>query len=104
MTLLLPHIQRAVDNYYKNFLTVSPSVGLYNITVLSATREGEYRTFDFLLKLELHPYVGPHLGVGLDNITLRVNPVNNVTIEKYEHIKSYDLPKNYQNIIKKKLP
>lgn len=104
MTLLLPYIQRSVDDYYKDYLTISPIIAPYDVKILKADRVGEYRTFDFLLKIELHPYVGPHLDVGLDYITIRVNPVNNVKIEKYEHVKSYNLPDNYQNIIKKELP
>jgi hypothetical protein len=104
MTLLLPSLQNAVDNYYKDYLSVTPTVASYDVPILSMDRIGESGTFDFRMKLELHPYVGPHLDVGLDYITVRVNPVDKVKIEKFEHIKSYDLPSYYQNIIKKKLP
>ena len=104
MTLLLPSIQSATDDYYKEFLTVSPMIAPYDVLVLSVDRPNGYRTFDFLLKLELHPYVGPHLDVGLDYITISVNPVNNVKVQKYEHIKTYELPSYYQNVIKKGLP
>jgi len=104
MTLLLPTIQNTVDNYYKEYLTESPTIAPYDVTILSIDRVGEYRTFDFLLKLELHPYLGPHLDVGTDYITLRINPVDYVKVEKFEHIKSWELPPHYQNIIKKKLP
>jgi hypothetical protein len=93
-----------VDNYYKEYLTESPTIAPYDVTILSVDRVGEYRTFDFLLKLELHPYLGPHLDVGTDYITLRINPVNYVKVEKFEHIKSWELPPHYQNTIKKKLP
>jgi hypothetical protein len=104
MTLLVPNLQYEVDNYYKEYLSVTPTVAPYDVPILSMDRISESGTFDFRLKLELHPYVGPHLDVGLDYITVRVNPVDKVKIEKFEHIKSYDLPSYYQNIIKKKLP
>lgn len=104
MTLLLPNLQNEVDNYYKEYLSVTPSVAPYDVPILSIERIGENGTFDFRMKLELHPYVGPHLDVGLDYITVRVNPVDKVKIEKFEHIKSYELPSYYQNIVKKKLP
>ncbi|WP_368488783.1 DUF3888 domain-containing protein [Clostridium sp. BJN0013] len=104
MTLLLPILQNTVDNYYKEYLSVSPMVAPYDISVLRMDRLGENETFDFRLKLELHPYVGPHLDVGLDYITIKINPVDKVKIEKFEHIKNYELPSYYQNIIKKKLP
>lgn len=104
MTMLLPSLQNAVDNYYKEYLSVSPTVAPYDVTILKLNRLGENRTFDFLLKLELHPYVGPHLNVGLDYITIRINSVAKVKVEKFEHIKSYELPSYYQDIVKKKLP
>lgn len=68
MTLLLPILQNTVDNYYKEYLSVSPIVAPYDISVLSMDRIGDNRTFDFRLRLELNPYVGPHLYVGLDYI------------------------------------
>jgi hypothetical protein len=102
--LLLPNIQEAVNNYYKEYLSVLPMVAPYDITVLSAERVGGYRAFDFRLKLQLRPYVAPHNDVGLDNITISIKPSNNINVEKYEHIKSYNLPPYYSNIIKKNLP
>jgi len=104
MILLLPILQNTVNNYYGEYLLVSPMVAPYNISILSMDRLGEDGTFDFRLKLELHPYVGPHLDVGLDYITIRLNPVDRVKIVKFEHIENYNLPSYYQNIIKKKLP
>lgn len=104
MTLLLPYIQNEVDKFYKEYLTDPPGVAPYGIYILEAYRINYYRGFDFRLKLELHPYVGSHLSVGTDYITLRVKPGENVIIEKFEHIRSYELPPYYQNIIKKKLP
>ena len=104
MTLLLPNLQNTVHNYYKEYLSVIPSVAPYDVYILRMDRIGENGTFDFRMKLELHPYIGPHLDVGLDYITVRVNPVDKVKIEKFQHIKSYGLPPYYQNVIKKKLP
>lgn len=104
MTLLLPNLQNAVDNYYKEYLSLSPMVAPYDISILSMDRIGENGTFDFRLKLELHPYVGSHLDVGLDYIAIRINPVDKVKIEKFEYIKNYELPSYYKDIIKKKLP
>ncbi|MCI2041300.1 MAG: DUF3888 domain-containing protein [Clostridium luticellarii] len=104
VTLLLPILQNAVDNYYKEYLSVSPVIAPYDISVLSIDRLGGNETFDFCVKLELHPYVGPHLDVGLDHITIKINSTGRVKVEKFEHIRNYELPSYYQDIIKKKLP
>ena len=47
------------------------------------------------------PYVGPHNSVGIDDITFKVNASGEVLMEKFEHIKSFDIAPNYKNIIKK---
>ena len=103
ITLLLPHLQKAINNYYKDYLTYSPNVAPYTVHILDAQRPSS--SVDFVIKLKVDSYVGSHLDVGVDYITVRVNPVVNVKIEKYEHINSYynELPPNYQNIIKKRI-
>lgn len=102
VSLLMPEIQKSVDNYYKEFLTDTPMVAPYDVTILKAERPNGYRTFVFLLELEVHPYIGAHNSVGVDHITIRVGGSGDVKVEKFEHVKSYELPPNYQNIIKKK--
>ena len=101
ISLLLPYIQKEVDTYYLKYLTSPPMVAPYTVYVLSAERPNGYRTFIFKLKLQVNCYIGPHNSVGLDNITATVGGSGDVKIEKFEHIKSYELPPNYQDIIKK---
>jgi len=40
----------------------------YDVTIISVDKIGEYRTFDFILKLELIQYLGRHLDSGTDYI------------------------------------
>ena len=101
ITLLLPCLQKEVNNYYKEYLTEMPTVAPYDVPILRVDRVGGNGRYDFRLKLELHPYVGPHLDVGLDYITVRVNSGDKIIVEKFEHIKSYPLPWNWEHIIKK---
>jgi len=101
ISLLLPYIQKEVDKYYSEYLTDTPMAAPYTVYVLSAERQLGYRSFLFKLKLQVNSYTGPHIGVGLDYITLTVGGSGDVKVEKFEHIKSYELPPNYQDIIKK---
>jgi hypothetical protein len=101
MSLLLPYIQNEVDKYYSKYLIDTPMVAPYTVYVLSADRPNGYRSFVFNLKLRVDSYIGPHIDVGQDYIYLTVEGGGNVKIEKFEHIKSYKLPPNYQDIIKK---
>jgi hypothetical protein len=101
ISLLLPYINKEIDKYYSKYLTDTPMVAPYTVYVLSAERPNGYRTFFFRLKLQVDSYIGPHLDVGLDYITVTVGGSGDVKIEKFEHIKSYELPPSYQHIIKK---
>jgi hypothetical protein len=104
ITLLDPSIQKAVNNYYKKYFKILPTVAPYEVDVLGIDRPFGYRTFVFVIKVQVMPYIGPHNSVGVDNITLKIEPGSKVQIEKYEHIKSFELPSNYQNAIIDKWP
>ena len=100
LSLLLPYIQEEVDKYYSKYLTTTPMVAPYTVYVLKAERQNGYRSFRFDLKLRVDSYIGPHIGVGIDHITVTVGGSGDVEVNKFEHIKSYELPPNYQHIIK----
>lgn len=102
LSLLEPYTEKTIDDFYSKYLTDLPGSAPYFESVLSVQRIGnEPRTFDFLIKLEVAPYIGPHNSVGVDHITFRVRASGEVTLEKFEHIKSFEIAPNYQNIIKK---
>lgn len=91
LLLLLPYIQQSVNDYYKENVGYLPTVDPWDIDVLSIERPNGYRTFLFLLKLQLTPYLGAHNTIGLDHITIRV-ALCDVKVEKFEHIESYPIP------------
>ncbi|WP_055668844.1 DUF3888 domain-containing protein [Desnuesiella massiliensis] len=68
MTMLTPYIQKAVDNYYGRHYAVDPVA-----EILSIDRPNGYRTFYFIIKLQVAPYQGAHNAVGVDQITLSVS-------------------------------
>lgn len=74
------------------------------VYVLKAARLGGYRAFTFRLKLKVSAYIGPHINIGDDYMTIKMEGEGKVIIEKFEHIKSYylELPSNYKHIIIKK--
>lgn len=102
-SLLIPYIQRSVDKYYSEFLTDMPKVDPWDIDILSVERPNGYHTFFFVIKIEVMPYVGPHITVGVDRLTIIVSGAGNVEVKEFKHIENSILPPYYQNIIKKKL-
>ncbi|MDT8715891.1 DUF3888 domain-containing protein [Clostridium sp. 19966] len=91
MLLLLPHITNAVEKQYGKFYSVDPSA----IKVLELVRPLGYKTNIFNIKLRVAPYIGPHDAIGLDDITLKIEP-EKITLLKFQHIKSYKIPEHLQ--------
>jgi len=87
--LLFNNIQDSLESYYKRPVQYDH----FGINILEATRPDGYRTFRFLLKLGVKPFIGAHngIGIGIDNITFEISP-SEVIMKKFEHIKSFELP------------
>jgi len=98
ITLLMPSVNAAIENYYKEYLNYAPTDDPWFIKI-SKTEKVKDNTYEFLVKVELTPYIGPHNSVGLDHITFRIMPWGEVILEKYEHIESYPIAPNWSNII-----
>jgi len=96
MGLLTPHIHKAVSDHYEKNTGFSPNVDPWDINILSIERPNGYRTFLFVIKIEVSPYLGAHNAIGVDHLTIRVSS-GEVEVEKFEHIKSYSIPPNYRN-------
>ena len=99
-SLLLPAIDEFIGDYYSNFLTETPTVYPYQITILNMERISKYRSFEFLITIEVTPVVGPHIEVGKDHLTFYIAP-SILKIRKFEHIETYELPPNWQHIKKR---
>ena len=100
ISLLVPYMQKEINNYYKEYLTELPIIFPYSVDIVNIEREGGS---GFLIKLEViaHPFVGPINTVGDDRMIIETGAFGSVSIKKFEHIKSYPLPMNWQHIVKK---
>lgn len=86
VTLLAPYITKEVEKNYGELLQYD----LFSIEFLSIQRS-EYRSYSFLIKVQIKPFVGAHNTIGIDNLTIRVSP-GRTRVESFEHIKSFPLP------------
>ena len=75
--LLLPHMQEKLAEAYSDVFSVpgSPDIYPYFVDVKHTERVNGFRGFDFLITLDLHPTVGPHIPVGEDIFTYRISPM-----------------------------
>lgn len=101
ISLLMPHIQRPINHYYSKLLTETPVVYPYFVDVVEVERLQGYRSFDFMVRLKVDSVVGPHISVGTDLLTFRLDSSGKVKLVKFEHIKTYELPNNWKHILKK---
>jgi len=58
-----------------------------------------YRSFSFLVTLEVTPVVGPHISVGKDRLTFDIG-ARGVELTKYEHLETHELPLNWKHVMK----
>ena len=100
-SLLLPYIQKSVDDYYSKFLIHGGLVDPWDIEILRIERPNN--NFQFVIKMQVRPYVGPHISIGVDHITITVDGTGEVKVNNFEHIRSdyLNLPPHWQHIIKK---
>ena len=94
VTLIEPYISSEVETHYGQPLLYD----LFDIKFLKMERPS-YRSFDFTIKLQIRPFVGPHDTVGIDNITIRINP-SETQVEEFKHIKSIPIPPNLKEYYK----
>lgn len=86
VTLLEPYITNEVEKHYGQLLQYD----LFDVEFLKIDRL-EYRSFSFIIKLQIRPFVGAHNTIGIDNITMKVSPIK-TEVCKFEHIKSFQIP------------
>ncbi|MFC5406572.1 DUF3888 domain-containing protein [Cohnella soli] len=100
MNFLNPYINDAVHDYYQHLLRESPLVYSYFVDVIESHRVNGFRGFILSLTLDVTPVVGPHIPVGEDRLTFEISAGPKVRLVKYTHVKTHELPPNWQDIIK----
>lgn len=101
LMLFLP-IDESIRGYYSKIITIDPHVYPYDIKVIQVQRIEGFRSFHFLYTLDVEPVVGPHLSVGKDRLVFEISPIipDLVKLNKFEHLKTYDLPPNWKHILR----
>lgn len=99
LTLLTPKIQEQINQYYKEKLTESPTYAPFLDPVNMLV--GYFDSHIDVIVI-ITPYVGPHINVGMDKISFKIDNRGTVEVLDYEHIKDYELPPNWKHIIKVK--
>ncbi len=86
-SLIAPYISKAIENYYHDQYLYD----LGRVKFLQIERPSGYRSFIFIIKVQVQPFIGAHNTIGVDNITIKIEG-GNPTVENFEHIKSFQIP------------
>ncbi|MBU3156360.1 DUF3888 domain-containing protein [Clostridium estertheticum] len=78
-------------------MVLNIEVDAWAIDILSVERPNGYRTFLFIIKMEVIPYVGPHLSVGVDRITITVDGIGEGLLELDTPLKNENC--DYSNLV-----
>lgn len=96
LTLLSPTIEEQLTLFYKDRLIekpmFAPFLGGNDLSI-------DYHDSYIIAHVTVEPYVGPHLSVGQDLITFHIDNAGEVKVIAYHHIKSYELPPNWRDVV-----
>ncbi|MDT3425577.1 hypothetical protein J2Z22_001096 [Paenibacillus forsythiae] len=96
LTLLSPYIQEELDRCYKG--TKHPSVQFAPFLSDTVVVKMVYYSSHIEIELRVFPYVGPHLTIGEDELTFRIDNTGKVKGLGCRHIRDdFPLPWNYQS-------
>ena len=98
ITALSPTIITALEDYYKNFLSYIPLYDTSAIKILNIDRPNGYRTLHFIINIEVNPFIGPHIQVGKDTISIDLSYPGTPKILNFEHVENYPLPERYNDL------
>ena len=106
ITLLYPTIEKAVDDFYEPYLTNNPMVMPYDIKIKNVQSvRNDYSSFiKYIVTVEVPPFLGPHRYIGEEKIVLNIDVSGNVSVRKYNHLKSEDIFPLDKPLFKKPLP
>ena len=98
ITALAPTINKAVADHYKNTFSETPGYDISTIKILNIKRPNGYRTMNFIIKIEVTPFFGPHITVGRDIISIELSYPGIQELVNFEHVKDYPLTERYKDL------
>ncbi len=98
ITALTPTIDTAIEDYYKNVLSELPFYDSTSIKILNIERPNGNRTMNFIINIGVTPFIGPHITVGKDRISIKLSYPGHQGMLKFEHVEDNPLPERYKHL------
>lgn len=93
-------IEKASDDFYKDYLKTSPTVAKDDIAVLDIEPVEQGCKVVF----QTRPFIGSHLYIATDEIAFLIFNDGVIQLETFSHIESADFPADMQDLLIKPLP
>lgn len=101
IALFMDNITADSSNFYNNYFPDSYPIEYFNyeFKIKDIKKEGE--PVNAYITFETTPVIGPHIPVGVDEITYKVDASGKKTLVNFTHKKSYQIPERLKpNMIK----
>ncbi len=100
IALFIEDITSASDDFYEEYLTMTPTIYNYEIKIQKISKELGKINITF----GINPMIGAHNPVGYDEASYQIDSSGNKTFISFVHLKTCDIPDHLKDMIKKKLP
>jgi hypothetical protein len=101
ISFFLPSIGEALDDYYSEYISNGVKLFPYYVDIINIQKLPLGATS---IKFGVTPQIGSHNPVGYDEITFHISATGDITLDTYEHKKTYTLPEGLEDIFIKPLP
>jgi len=99
IALFMNNIEADSSKFYDNYFSDRLGYINYQYKIKDIKKEGD--PMNVYITFKGSPIVGPHIEVGDDEITYKVDVFGNKTLKKFVHINSYEIPERLKiNMIK----
>ncbi|MFT3985829.1 MAG: DUF3888 domain-containing protein [Lachnospiraceae bacterium] len=100
IALFIEDITSASDDFYDEYVTMTPTIYNYEIKVQKISKELGKINITF----GIYPMIGAHNPVGYDEASYQIDSSGNKTFSSFVHLKTYEIPDHLKDMIKKALP
>lgn len=95
IALFINNIESDSEKFYNKYFSDELEYFNYIFKIKDIKKQGE--PLNIYITFETTPMIGPHIPVGDDEITYKVNASGNITLENFDHKKSYEIPSRLQH-------
>lgn len=99
----LNSIRDISEDFYSEYFTIEPRIGYYSVKV-KEINSGRTNNPTSLITFLSEPFVGPHVSIGIDEITISADYTGSIALKEFKHIKSYRMPDHLKGLMIKEIP